>query len=401
MRVGGTPPAHLTYCSNIHPGESWDEIFANLRRYVPGVKARVAANTEFGVGLRLSADAAATLSDASRLDELREFLRHNGLYVFTINGFPYGRFHQTRVKEDVYRPDWREDARVDYTDTLADILAALLPVDTAVNGTVSTVPGAFKQEMRSTEDVDRIATRMIRHAAHLVRLHAATGRMISLAIEPEPECFLETIDDAVTFFERHLYSDNAAVELQRLTGLNASDAADALRDHLGLCLDLCHAAVEFEDIASCVERLAAAGIRVGKAQLSAGLRIDPMTARAAEELRTFDDGVYLHQVVARSGDRLTRYVDLDVALANPPPNGAACEWRVHFHVPLFLADLESFSTTQSFLADALALHKTRSLSTHLEVETYTWDVLPEQYRRDDIITAISRELEWVKRQLAA
>ena len=75
------------------------------------------------------------------------------------------------------------------------------------------------------------------------------------------------------------------------------------------------------------------------------------------------------------------------------------EWRVHFHVPVFLAEMEHFSTTQDFLRDILALHRERPISGHLEVETYTWDVLPERYRGVPVATAIARELNWVKSQL--
>lgn len=398
VRVGPTN-CHLSYCSNIHPGESWPEVFANLRRFVPAVKERVAPDRAFGVGLRLSGAAAEALGDASNLDELKSFLRSNGLYVFTVNGFPYGTFHRKRVKEEVYLPDWRDDARVDYTNALADVLAALLPDELDVAGTVSSVPGAFRVNVESEAVVQRMTDQMVRHAAHLVRLHRTTGRVVTLALEPEPACFLETLEETASFFEHRLFGARACDELRRLTGMTPTAAAEALRRHVGVCLDLCHAAVEFEDAAAGIARLRRAGIAIAKVQVSAGLRIERMTHDAMERLRRFDDGVYLHQVVERNGDVLTRYTDLAPAfLAAVVPSER--EWRVHFHVPVFLADLGAFTTTQSFLADVLALHRASPISNHLEVETYTWDVLPPAYRTHDVVTAIVRELQWVEQQLA-
>ncbi|GAC1657843.1 MAG: metabolite traffic protein EboE [Vulcanimicrobiaceae bacterium] len=355
---------------------------------------------DFGIGLRLSGSAAKTVKERGKLAEFQAFLDRHGLYVFTINGFPYGRFHGTRVKEDVYLPDWRNRTRLEYSNDLADILGALLPDGGDVRGTVSTVPGAFKSNAQSESEVQAIASNMIRHAAHLVALRQRTGKVVALAIEPEPACLLETLEETAQFFERWLFSERAMQELRALSGLDERSAAEALRLHLGVCLDLCHAAVEFENLETGMQRFSAAGIQIGKVQLSAGLRIEPVTGAALEHLRAFDDGVYLHQVVERNGGALRRYTDLEGAFAHADGK-AGSEWRIHFHVPLFLADLDVFSTTQQFVSDALALHRANGISSHLEVETYTWSVLPERYRTDDIVSAVVRELQWVKQQLAA
>jgi hypothetical protein len=149
VRAGGS---HLGYCTNIHPGESWDEIRANLGRYVPEVKRRVSPDAPFGLGLRLSCLAARQLAGPESLAEFADFLRRESLYVFTINGFPYGPFHGTRVKEDVYLPDWRDEERLEYTNLLADLLAQWVPAGTASGGSISTVPGAFRAATRGTTD---------------------------------------------------------------------------------------------------------------------------------------------------------------------------------------------------------------------------------------------------------
>lgn len=392
---------HLTYCSNIHPGESWAEVRANLEQHVIAVRDRLEPHGAFGIGLRLSARAAAELSEPAAFAEFQGFLDRNRMYVFTINGFPYGPFHGTRVKEDVYLPDWRDPERLRYTNQLADLLARLLPADASLEGSVSTVPGAFKPALGGDDDVALMTGHMLRHVAHLVALRASSGRLIALALEPEPHCFLETIDEVIEFFQRDLHSAAAVRRLVELTGLDRPAAAQALHDHLGICLDLCHAAVEFEDAVQCVRRLDIAGIRVHKMQISAGLRLPTLDAGAIEALRRFDDPVYLHQVVESAPTGLRRYGDLAEAFATLSGTNADREWRVHFHVPIFLDRLAPFASTQSFIREVLAIHRERPVSSHLEVETYTWGVLPEPFRSGSVDEAVARELAWVRTELAA
>ena len=397
MIVDGAPSLHLTYCTNIHPGETWDEVFANVSTHVLAVKARVAPDRPFGVGLRLSAAAARRLAEPEVLQAFREFLRAHDLYVFTINGFPYGAFHGTAVKEKVYRPDWLEEERVAYSDQLAELLAALVPAE--MEGSVSTVPGCFV-ERAGGDAGERMAAHLRRHALSLWRLRERTGRTIGLALEPEPHCVLETSADAVAFFERHLLSRASIADFAGQSGLAAGAAEEVLRRHLGVCLDACHAAVEFEEPAEALRALAGAGLRLLKVQVSAGLVVRP-DLDSLVALARFADGVYLHQVVARKGHDLLRYVDLPQALAQARPGEAGDEWRVHFHVPLFLERLGPFQNTQAFLNQLLPQLARTAPTAHLEVETYTWDVLPEEYRRLPVDDAIARELAWTLARLRA
>ena len=398
MRLPSPGHPHLTYCTNIHPGESWREVRANLERYVLAVKTRVAGDAPFGVGLRLSAQAADALAQPGELAALDTFLAAHGLYVFTINGFPYGAFHGTRVKEAVYLPDWLDEARLVYTDRLATLLARLLPPEPELEGTVSTVPGAFKSRVPGEREAARLADLLLRHVVTLNRIREETGKVISLALEPEPWCYLETVADTVAFFERHLFASSAVARLGDLTGLGRAQSEASLRRHLGVCFDACHMAVEFEDPRQGLQALRAAGIRVSKVQLSAGLKVwldgrDPETRRA---LRPFANDVYLHQVVQRVGGRLTRFLDLPQALdAVTPDADSPREWRIHFHVPLFLDRLGPFHNTQDYLQELLDLVAGDAACQHLEVETYTWDVLPEEHRREDIVASVARELRWV------
>jgi len=399
MKIGDG--AHLTYCTNIHPGETWSEVRANLERFLPAVKRKLAPGQNFGVGLRLSAAAADELHNPGPLEELRDFLRREGLYVFTINAFPYGPFHGRRVKEEVYLPDWRDEERLRYTDVASDILAQLLPDDAEIEGSVSTVPGAFKPNASSPETVAHMADLMIRHAARLSRLRSERGRTISLALEPEPACFLETVEESIAFFEAYLFSRAAISRMSELTRLARGTAEEALRRHLGLCYDLCHGAVEFEDAALSLKRLKDAGIRIGKVQVTAGLRFPRVARNVKDLLQPFDDAIYLHQVVERGPRGLVRYVDLPQAFDALASVSGDREWRVHFHVPVFMSDLGAFGSTQDFVAETLDRHRAEPISAHLEVETYTWNVLPERYRAGDVVDAIARELEWVVRRLDA
>lgn len=398
---------HLTYCTNIHPGETWDEVAANLRNFLPAIRRQFSPDNSFGVGLRLSAQAAEVLEQPDRLEELREFLHLQDCYVFTINGFPYGAFHGTRVKEKVYLPDWRDQARLDYTNRLARILCELLPDESNLEGSISTVPGAFKEAVHSPEDARRMATLILRHTALLHQLRSNTGKSLTLALEPEPCCYIETVDEAISFFKENLWQRDVLVELARELGISVTAAEEVVRHHVGICYDACHMAVEFENVSHAFARFKSEGIRICKIQISSALNFKFAENQEAAEaaLRPFADGTYLHQVVEKSGDLLIRYPDLPDALdqlrqrvsSAPKPR----EWRIHFHVPIFLPAMNQFDTTQDHLVALIDYLKQDPVCPHLEVETYTWDVLPSEYKSVDLVTAIVRELAWVRDRLEA
>jgi hypothetical protein len=400
MRLGSG--AHLTYCTNIHPGESWDEVRRNVETDVQAVKQAVCPQRPFGVGLRLSALAARELAQPAVLARFRDYLAGHGLYVFTVNAFPYGPFHGQPVKEGVYRPDWLEPERLAYSEQVASILAALLPEappGQRLSGSVSTVPGCFRPRAAGATELGIMGRALGQHAASLWRRHQTGGPPLGIAVEPEPECVMETSADAITFLSDHVFSGAGAEAFRLASGLAGHTAEEALRRHVGICLDACHAAVEFEEPAQALAALAAAGVRILKLQVSAGLRIERPTPATLRELARFAEGVYLHQVVIRRGRTLERVADLPEALARVDAGDPGDEWRVHFHVPLFREALGSFASTQPFLADLLALQRQQPFTEHLEVETYTWDVLPPEFRNQPVAEAVARELAWVLSQL--
>lgn len=400
MRItapGGT--VHLTYCTNIHKGESWAETRAALEAHLPEVKARVSPDAPMGVGLRLSALAARELAAGEELARFRTWLDREGFYVFTLNGFPYGPFHGTRVKEEVYQPDWSRPERVAYTKLLAELLAALLPEEPGLEGSISTVPLSFRPLAVDLGLLPKAVRNLLQAAADLVEVERRTGRTIALALEPEPHCLLETVEEAVTFLEQRILAPEPVAIFARMAGLPYAGAEAVLRRHLGVCLDVCHAAVEFEDLPAALRRLEAAGIAVPKLQLSAALEVPEVGPGAVERLARFEDGVYLHQVVERGPrGRLRRFRDLADAFAEAA-SAQGRTWRVHCHVPVFVDQLDGLASTQSTLAEVLAIQRERPISRHLEVETYTFDVLPPELRAPGVDEAIARELEWARERL--
>jgi hypothetical protein len=401
VRLPGPGDVHLTYCTNIHPADGWDAVLTNLRQYAPALRARFAPDAMFGVGLRLSARETAELLRGGRLQEFQAFLRDEGLYVAVINGFPYGPFHGTPVKASVYAPDWRNEARVRYTLDLIEVLRAILPE--GIDGGISTAPLSYKPWLASAdaEAWHTITRNVVRIAEALVRIREDHGTLIHLDIEPEPDCSLENTSETLQFFQERLGHDGAPL-LARAFGIGVEAAREALLEHIRVCFDCCHFAVEFENARATLARFREAGIKIGRVQLSSALDITfppdrAEAARIAERLRPFADATYLHQVVARHDGGLEHYLDLPDALEHHR-DAASRQWRIHFHVPLFTDRYDQLGSTQSYVADVIGQVLQTGATRHLEIETYTWDVLPAGLKLD-LLESIAREYEWVLRTI--
>lgn len=361
---------HVAYCTNVHPAEDLDGVIEQLRRFAAPIRAALGSPT-LGVGLWLAAPLAASLrSDAEALARLRDALDELSLEVVTCNGFPYQAFQADVVKLDVYRPDWTTADRARYTLDVAWALARLLPDDVTA-GSVSTLPLGWRDGW--TEEHTRAArARLTEVAAGLDELASQTGKEIRIALEPEPGCIVETTQQAVA----------------------ALDGLDPKR--IGICLDACHLAVLFEDAHDVAASLADGGIDVVKAQASAALAVAG-TDRAL--LSQFDEPRFMHQVRTCVDGAVAGCDDLAPALAGQLP--ADGDWRVHFHVPVHLTDGH---TTQPQLHGLLGelFGGPRPLTTHLELETYTWEVLPTMLRphdRDSLVDGLARELQWLQGEL--
>lgn len=389
---------HLSYSTLVHPGDTWDEMWKSLTTYVPRVKERVSPDDPFGVSLRISAASAKRLTDdIEERIRLKAFLDDNDMYLYTVNAFPYGPFKNTLVKENVYEPDWRSDERAAYTKQVADILAEVAAP--GIEPTIQSPPLGFKPRVTGDDVVAAYTRQVIGVVAHLVQLQQRTGRTVRLALEPEPACFLETTEEAIAYFNDHLYAPPAVKSLAEQTGLGTAAAEQALRNHLGMVYDICHQAVEYEDIGASLRALADQGIPVFKLQEAAAVRVAEVTQKAVDALQRFADTVYLTQTVERRDGELTRYLNLEDAFAAWERAPGPREWRTHFHVPVFLEDLGDFTTTRFAIEDALKFHRENKLSPHLEIETYTWDVLPAHLKTGDIVDYVVQELEWVRGQL--
>ena len=174
----------LAYCTNVHRGNTWEETFRSLDKYVLAVREKVAPDERFAIGLRLGAEAAVKLSNPEQILRFQKWLESKDCYVFTINGFPYGNFHGQPVKEEVYRPDWATKERLSYTVLLFEILEQLL--EPGEEGSVSTLPGSFKEFDTDEEAYSKIFENLLQCSDDIDRITEAKHLDLHLGLEPEP-----------------------------------------------------------------------------------------------------------------------------------------------------------------------------------------------------------------------
>jgi hypothetical protein len=390
------PGTTLGYCTNVHPGTTLERVADHLRQHAGPVRQRLGQES-LGIGLWFSAAAARQARDEPmRLEIVRQALAENQLQPFTLNGFPFGDFHRGTVKESVYLPHWADPRRLGYTTDLAWLLAELLPE--GAEGSVSTLPigwpSSFAARRVDHEQTLRAAAAQLLDLVHrLARLELDTGRYLHVDLEPEPGCVVHSAETLVDFFERYL--------------LGGRDDESVL-SYLRVCHDVCHSAVMFETQDEALSRYRAAGLRVGKVQLSSALRVpfDEMDRdardRAWRSLQGFAEDRYLHQTAVRLDDgRVNLFADLPDALREAAADGGPRgEWRVHFHVPIFAAEVEGLDTTRDELGRLLAAVRPEDGLHHFEVETYAWGVLPEAARPADLNDGIAQELRYVIDEVA-
>jgi hypothetical protein len=399
-----TDAGHLSYCTNIHAGENWRDHFAAIKNNFPLIKEKVSPHKPMGIGVRLSDEASIELIKEENLSEFKQWLKEHNAYVFTMNGFPYGGFHHTVVKDQVHTPDWTTKDRVDYTLRLFHILADLIPDE--MDGGVSTSPLSyrlwFKTKELLTETKERSTKNIIVIIEELIKIQRSSGKLLHLDIEPEPDGLLETGEEFIEWFENDLLRIGLPL-IQSKFSVSNPQAEDLIKKHLRLCYDVCHFAIGYESHQQIINKLAKRGIKIGKIQISAALKAkmpsvinDRKTVKHSFE--KFNEPTYLHQVVAKGTDgKLLRYPDLSFALKEIE-NPLMEEWRAHFHVPIFAEKFGLLSSTQDEIMDVLSIQKKSRFTNHLEVETYTWEVIPAELRlplQDSII----RELHWVKQTL--
>jgi len=371
---------HLAYCTNIHRGETWDETWQSLKKFTLKVRDRVSPEKEYAIGLRLSDQASRELMVSDHLESFKSWLKQENLYVFTINGFPFGKFHGTRIKEQVYLPDWSSPERLDYTVRLFTILSRIVP--DGVDGSVSTLPGSFKRFNSTPAQKDAIFENLEKCAQEISKLEDQSGRRLHLGLEPEPLGLFETTSETIDFIS----------DLRRRSG-----DPQLISRIIGVNYDTCHLAVEFEQPAESLEKFERAGILISKIHLSSALKV-MIDADSLKELEGFADDVYLHQVIRQEPDgSLIRFLDLPDAIADWKMRqpSVAEEWRIHFHVPLHSPETSIQGTTSGDLRKTLDyLQQRPGTCSHLEMETYTWEVLPPDLKKRDVVDQLVSEYQW-------
>ena len=389
---------HLSYCTNIHPGPDWHTTFEGLKKNVPLVRAKLAVKGAFGLGLRLSNRASQELSENDHLNEFKNWLTDQDCYVFTMNGFPYGKFHGEAVKDKVHLPDWSSQERFDYTYRLFEQLSSLIGADN--EGGISTSPISYKHWFSNEADRRDIfiqaSEQMARLAIRLKEIEIQHGKYLHLDIEPEPDGFLENTEDVLNFYQEFVLRYGSAI-LQKELSVSKENAEELLLRYICICYDICHFSLAYEEPEYTFGKFAEAGIRVGKIQISAALKIiaDADPEEIYQSLMQFNEPTYLHQVTQLKDSQVITYPDLPVVLAQRPDFE---ELRAHFHVPIFLESFERLHSTQDHILKVLSYIQQQAVTRHLEVETYTWDVLPPDMKTE-ISSSIARELNWVLNKL--
>jgi hypothetical protein len=346
------------------------------------------------------------LIEPVELSAFKQWLEANHFYVFTMNGFPYGGFHGQIVKDNVYKPDWTTGERTEYTIRLARILAQLLPA--GIEGGISTSPISYKpwfggNKQAINQAFETGALNLSKVVEALIHISIETSRSIHIDIEPEPDCLIENTTELIDFFQHKLLPIGSGYLMEKMA-INSAIAEEAILKRIQVCYDVCHFAVEYEKPALVFDRLAQANINIGKIQISAALKAQLPNDKSAREaiagrFQSLAESTYLHQVIVRNSDEtLAFYPDLPQALPYIYDTQAE-EWRTHFHVPVFVSDYENLQSTQDEIIEVLRLNQERQLTQHLEVETYTWEVLPSSIKMD-LYHSIAREMEWVKQQLS-
>ncbi len=392
----------IGYCTNVHAGRDLAGVLENLVNHCLPIRMRVGSDRPLGIGLWFSEESATQSLQPAHLTLLKQKLSEFQLVPFTLNGFPQGDFHSQVVKHRVYQPTWWQRERLEYTLNLIQLLDQILPVGEV--GSISTLPIAWSKPDPSREQLQRAAAQLLEVAMVLHRLYEEKGRKIVLAIEPEPGCYLTNSSSFRMFFNEYLRSSTLP---------NAT--ADVAGEYLTLCHDVCHAAVMFEDQSFELQQLMHDEIAIGKVQVSSAIRVDWDSMSGTErveafaQLRSFAEDRYLHQTNCRNlrTGKCDFVEDLPIALSSvSSPAELAGEWRIHFHVPIFLPRLGLIHSTQNEITKLLQIlcgpvAKRPVFTGHYEVETYAWGVLPETMREGNLNEGIAREVNWLKHHAAS
>jgi hypothetical protein len=380
----------LPYCLNIHRGERLEEVYQAIDQHACAVKTRLAPDTPYPLGLRLASTAAKELAEPDKRQAFADFLKQRNLVSSMINGFPYGAFHDLPVKTSVYLPDWSMHERLEYTARLALILSDILPENG--KGSISTLPLAYQNPVPSEQKRNAYVRQIIVLACLLDEIRTEQGKEIVLAIEPEPDCLLEDTHSFIAWFESELLLEGRRW-LSSTQKRTPEEAEMLLRRHVGICFDTCHFALAFEEPLNALTRIEQAGITVARIQLSAAIRAT-VTPQSLEALRSFIEPVYLHQTRIRlPRGKIIHYPDLTAETLADATQHEGAELRTHFHVPLFWNGNEVLGSTHDELTPAF-FRAAAEKNYPMEIETYTFDVLPPELKATSVVENLVKETRW-------
>ncbi|WP_143870497.1 metabolite traffic protein EboE [Catenovulum sediminis] len=391
----------LAYCSNVHPGDELPAVMDNLVSFFQPVRQQRQLE-QMASGLWLSANTVKKLSGIHAHNQLAAFkasLVQNGVRLTSLNGFPYGDFHQDVVKQKVYSPCWATQARLDYSVELATILADCLP-EGKTSGAISTLPLGYAVNWSDTHQYKAVQN-LLRLIWQLERLEQKSGKCIRFALEMEPDCVLEETQQLINFFHQHL------IPQAKLQGI----AENTVLRYLGCCYDTCHQAVMFEDCQQSLNAIHSAGIVVAKIQISNALSVRLENKAQVDALcHLFSDKKFLHQCKIMLPDenhkknQMVSLPDLDQSeLALLLKQYDCLQCRIHYHVPIHKKNIqinehfEVLTTQDAILStlDFLSAHK--NLKPELEIETYTWLNFLHQgaLSSGDLITGLVQEFDFL------
>jgi len=408
----------LCYCLNLHPAEDLAGVRRGVEEITLALASRLGVRDGFGLGSWLAAAVAMPLGAGEGLEDYAGFVRDRGLDPFTYNAFPFGGFHRPGLKAGVFRPTWAETERVVYTASVARVAARAWERAgrRSSHVSISTHSGMHGADASDRAALLRCADNFARTAGLLARLERETGCRIVLGIEAEPRASAGTTAEVARLLE--LVRERAAAVLPAEQAVERARATDVVRRHLGTCLDACHAAVEFEHPQDAYLSATHAGAPLAKLQFASALELSAPRENdvARERFFALDEPVYLHQVTGRLPDgALVRAGDLpEVQAAYAAGDArwrAAAPWRCHFHVPVDLGSVGrergGLGTTRAHADELLAValadpERWGGDELHLEIETYTWDILPGEARgTGSLIDGLEREYRHVEARLEA
>jgi hypothetical protein len=371
---------NLSYCLNAFDFTSdWKYTLTEIDRCFNTVREMSGFSSDkmTGLGFWTSEFFLELMRDPDNFRYLQEFLEKRNYYISTVNAFPYGVFHNQPVKDKVYMPNWLNEKRVDFTIKAAEFLEKFLP--DGGSGSISTLPGAYRRHIRdyNGDSLRLIARNLEKTAEYLAYLYEKTGKKIRLGIEMEPDCIWETPDEFAGFYKKYMLPNRYS------------------REYIGVCYDTCHQELIENGPGAGLEILERYEIPVVKIQLSAALQIQNGAKFA--DIKEFDEPVYLHQTRIfneKNGTICETFSDIPELRSY---SGDDVTLKCHFHLPLFWdSDNTSFKSARKELLAVIRYIKANpGFCRDLEIETYTYSVLPDCVDFRSIGSAVSKEYDWV------